>query len=87
MKYIEIGLGNTWIVRTETELPDGSEREQKGIIRPIIFHSIYLRIWLGNTVMIWDSKEGFKRTRKSRNAFKLILGMTSFVSESEKDRN
>ncbi|MEK3747390.1 DUF3977 family protein [Paenibacillus sp. FSL E2-8871] len=25
MKYIEFGLGNTWFIRTETELEDGSE--------------------------------------------------------------
>lgn len=35
MKYIEFGIGNTWIVRTETEFEDGTEYEQKGIIRPI----------------------------------------------------
>ncbi|MFD0711795.1 DUF3977 family protein [Paenibacillus sp. GCM10027626] len=83
MKYIEVGLGNTWIVRTETELADGSEIEQKGIIKPVIFHSIYLRIWLGKTVLIWDSKEGLKKMKKSRNAFKPIFGLTSYLSESE----
>ncbi|MCZ8517047.1 DUF3977 family protein [Paenibacillus filicis] len=29
MKYIEIGLGNTWIVRTESEFNDGSEIKRK----------------------------------------------------------
>lgn len=29
MKYIEFGLGNTWFIRTETELEDGSEFEEK----------------------------------------------------------
>ncbi|WP_373462608.1 DUF3977 family protein [Paenibacillus sp. V4I3] len=47
MKYIELGVGNTWILRTESEFDDGSEIEHKGIIKPIIFHSIYLRIWIG----------------------------------------
>ena len=32
MKFIEIGIGNTWLVRTETELEDGTEYEEKGII-------------------------------------------------------
>ncbi|MER2156206.1 MAG: DUF3977 family protein, partial [Solibacillus sp.] len=25
MKFIEFGIGNTWLIRTETELEDGSE--------------------------------------------------------------
>ena len=82
MKYIEVGLGNAWIVRTETEFDDGSEIEQKGIIKPIIFHSMYLRIWLGKSVFIWDSKQGFKRMTKRRHTFKFILGILSYLNES-----
>ncbi|OPH47769.1 hypothetical protein BC351_39760 [Paenibacillus ferrarius] len=81
MKYIEVGIGNTWIVRTETELEDGSEVEQKGIIKPIIFYSFYLRLWIGKTVFIWDSKQGFKKMSKPRKAFKLILGLTSYLPD------
>jgi hypothetical protein len=33
LKYIEFGLGNTWLIRTETELDDGTENEEKGIVR------------------------------------------------------
>ena len=33
MKFIEFGIGNTWLVRTETELEDGTEYEEKGIVR------------------------------------------------------
>ncbi|MEH7215922.1 DUF3977 family protein, partial [Bacillus toyonensis] len=29
MKYIEIGIGNRWFVRTETENTDGTEFEEK----------------------------------------------------------
>ncbi|MBA2937124.1 DUF3977 family protein [Paenibacillus sp. CGMCC 1.16610] len=83
MKYIEVGIGNTWIVRTETELADGSEVEQKGIIKPIIFYSIYLRLWIGKTVYIWDSKQGFKKMVKPRKAFKVILGLTSYLADNE----
>ncbi|WP_307557772.1 DUF3977 family protein [Paenibacillus sp. V4I7] len=83
MKYIEVGIGNMWIIRTETELSDGSEIEQKGIIKPIIFHSIYLRIWLGKTVFIVDSKQGFKRMTKPRRAIKLILGLVSWPNRNE----
>ncbi|WP_252503859.1 DUF3977 family protein [Sporosarcina sp. Marseille-Q4943] len=75
MKFIEFGIGNTWLVRTETELEDGTEYEEKGIVGPIKYHSIYLRIWICKTALIFDSKEGFKRSRKRRKAIKLILGI------------
>lgn len=83
MKYIEAGIGNTWIVRTETEFGDGSEIEQKGIIKPILFHSIYLRMWIGKTVFILDSKEGLIKRTKPRRAFKLLLGLASYLSDNE----
>ncbi|TYP74539.1 DUF3977 family protein [Paenibacillus methanolicus] len=86
MKYIEAGIGNTWIVRTETELEDGAEIEQKGVIMPIIYHSAYARIWIGKTVFIADTKEGFKKTRKSRRAFKCVVGIASYRSEAERER-
>ncbi|PES76591.1 hypothetical protein CN504_25885 [Bacillus anthracis] len=77
MKFIEIGIGNKWFLRTETELSDGSEFEEKGISYPIKFQSVYIRIWIRKTVLIIDSKEGIKKTKKKRNAFKIILGITS----------
>ncbi|MEK4760454.1 DUF3977 family protein [Viridibacillus sp. FSL E2-0187] len=77
MKFIEIGIGNTWIVRTETELEEGSEFEERGIKGPIIFESFYLRIWLFKTVVIMDSKEGLKKMKKKRNSLKLLLGIQS----------
>ncbi|WP_042202150.1 DUF3977 family protein [Paenibacillus camerounensis] len=79
MKYIEIGLGNRWLVRTETELADGSEYEQKGIVWPLKLHSVYIRCWAGHTVYVFDIRSGFKRTRKSRKAFKLIFGISSYL--------
>ena len=77
MKFIEFGLGNRWIIRTETELEDGSEFEEKGIRGPIKVQSLYMRIWFGKTVVIIDTKEGFKKQKKNRNEFKLILGIVS----------
>ncbi len=65
MKFIEIGIGNKWFLRTETELSDGSEFEEKGISYPIKFQSVYIRIWIRKTVLIIDSKEGIKKTKKS----------------------
>jgi hypothetical protein len=83
LKYIEFGIGNTWLIRTEFELEDGSEYEQKGIQLPILCHSVYLRIWVGKTVWIIDSKEGFLRKKKSRKAFKLIFGICSDIEKRE----
>lgn len=77
LKFVEFGIGNTWLLRTETELADGTEYEEKGIIGPIKYHSFYFRIWIGKTVFIIDSKEGFKRSKKTRKAIKLILGIAS----------
>lgn len=70
MKYIEFGIG-------ETELSDGTEYEEKGIAGPLKPQSVNLRVWMRKTIVILDSKEGCKRSKKTRNAFKIILGMKS----------
>jgi hypothetical protein len=77
MKFIEFGIGNTWLIRTEVELEDGSEYEERGIKGPIVFQSFNLRIWTGKTVLIFDLKEGFKKVKKKRNEFKVIFGIVS----------
>jgi len=77
LKFIEFGIGNTWLIRTETELEDGTEYEEKGIKGPISFYSLYLRIWIGKTVIIVDLKEGIKRQKKKRREFKVIFGIVS----------
>jgi hypothetical protein len=77
LKFIEFGVGNTWLVRTEFENEDGYEFEEKGVSGPVSFVSIYFRIWIGKTVFIIDSKEGFKWVRKSSRKLKLILGIVS----------
>lgn len=77
MKYIEFGIGNKWLLRTETELEDGSEYEEKGIKGPISFRSVYLRVWIGRRVFVLDSNDGLKLTRKGRNAVKVVIGMVS----------
>ncbi|MFF2017298.1 DUF3977 family protein [Paenibacillus sp. NPDC058177] len=79
LKYIEFGIGNKWLIRTETELSDGTEVEEKGIAGPIRFQSVYLRIWIRKTVLILDLKQGFKVSRKQRNAFKVIFGIVSKI--------
>jgi hypothetical protein len=77
LKFIEFGVGNTWLIRTETELEDGTEYEEKGIVGPIKLHSIYVRIWINKTVFILDSKEGIKVKKKKRKEYKFIFGISS----------
>lgn len=77
LKYIEFGIGNRWLVRTEIEHPDGTEAEVRGVVRPVKFRSLYVRIWLRKKVWIIDSQEGFKKTLKSDPRFKIILGIRS----------
>lgn len=77
MKFIEFGLGNKWILRTETELSDGTEFQERGIVGPIKLQSVYLRVWLGKTVIIIDSKEGYKKSKKNRKEIKIIIGVKS----------
>ncbi|UUZ97727.1 DUF3977 family protein [Paenibacillus sp. P25] len=72
-----MGFGNKWLIRTETELDDGTEFEEKGITGPIRFHSVYVRMWIGKTVLILDLQQGFKVRKKGRNALKFIFGITS----------
>lgn len=76
-KYIEMGIGNTWFVRTEFENENGTEYEVRGIAGPIKPRSVYLRLWIGRKVYILDLREGFKRQVKNRNVFKLIFGIAS----------
>lgn len=77
MKFIEFGFGNKWFVRTEIEESNGTEFEEKGIVLPIKLQSFYFRIWIGRSVFILDSKEGYKKTIKNRNDFKLLFGIRS----------
>ncbi|MBZ4222944.1 DUF3977 family protein [Bacillus wiedmannii] len=81
MKYIEIGIGNRGFVRTETENKDGTEFEERGIIKPIYFESLYVRIWFRKTCFIFYTKEGFKKVRKSRDEYKFIVGIVSRLKQ------
>lgn len=75
-KFVEIGFGNRWFVRTEMEHPDGTEDECRGIARPFAVESVYVRLWIGYKVFIWDSKEGMKRTTKGKKRLKCIIGFS-----------
>lgn len=76
-KYLEIGFGNTYVVRTEYEDALGHEWEVKGWVGPVRCRSVYCRLWLGTSVFILDSREGIKRQRKSNSRFKLVFGLVS----------
>ncbi|ESU33236.1 hypothetical protein G3A_07325 [Bacillus sp. 17376] len=76
-KYIEIGIGNTWLVRTEVECENGEEYEEKWIKGPVYFQSAYIRIWFWKSVIIFDSREGIKTMEKNCKKFKLIFGIVS----------
>lgn len=73
--FIEFGIGNTYIIRTEYEYPDGSEREKPGIDFNIDIKEIYIRIWIKKKVYILSSQNGFNTKLKDRNKFKLIFGV------------
>ncbi|WLR42337.1 DUF3977 family protein [Bacillus carboniphilus] len=77
MKYIEIGVGNKWFVRTEIEREDGTEYERKGVVGPIRFRSFYVRVWFGDKVIVFDSLEGIKRIKKERKGLKFLVGVVS----------
>lgn len=81
MKYIEFGIGNTWLVRTEFEDGNGNEYEVQGISGPLIPTSYYLRIWIGMTVFIFSTTDGFKLTKKDRRTFKVVFGIQSKQSK------
>ena len=76
-KYVEIGIGNTWLIRTEFETADGSEYEVPGVSWPIKAISRYIRIWFRRKVVIIDTRQGLKTQVKKRHAFKVILGLKS----------
>jgi len=75
-QFVEIGIGNMWWVRTEVENSDGTEYEVRGV-RPFSrVEGIYFRFWMGKTVWILSSNEGLKMTKKNRQAFKLVFGIS-----------
>ena len=75
--FSEVGIGNSNLISTEYELPDGSENRVPGFKVKNI-QELYIRVWVGYSVFILSTKEGFKITKKSRKRFKLILGFANY---------
>ena len=63
MKFIEFGIGNRWLVRTETELQDGTEFEQKGIVKPI---PGIQTLWTSCEKSVWLRKRAVALTKSSQ---------------------
>ena len=80
--YTEMGIGNPTFINTEIEHADGTETRQSGFVKFSKFESVYIRIWLGKRVYALGSKQGFNTKRKSRNAFKFLLGVSGIVSNT-----
>ena len=70
MKYVEFGFGNPTFISSELE-------DESRIASRVAGHvvSCYLRFWIGNLVLILDSKEGVKTTRKSAKKCKVLFGL------------
>ncbi|UTR07061.1 DUF3977 family protein [Alkalihalobacillus sp. LMS6] len=77
MKYLECGIGNRWLLRTEVEHKDGTEVEYRGWQGPIVCQSFYIRVWVGRAVYIIDLREGFKKQSKKQRRFKCVVGIVS----------
>ncbi len=75
MLYSEIGFGNGPLVSTEIERKGDEVRVNGWMVG--VFRSIYLRLWLGKTVIVIDSIDGLKVQKKSRNKIKFLFGIVS----------
>lgn len=73
MLYREWGFGNPTFISSELDL-GSHEVRVPGLLPMFRCVSWYVRVWIGRTVFIWDSVEGFKRCPKSTRRFKLVLG-------------
>jgi len=75
MIYAEIGIGNGSFLSTEVEVGQRERRVKGLIIRRLV--SVYLRVWIGKRVLILDTREGLKTSRKSKVGRKLVVGFVS----------
>ena len=72
--FTELGYGNSSLVSTEIELPDGRAYRQSSFVRMRV-EGVYLRVWVGTSGVILSSKNGLKFLRKARNEFKILVGI------------
>jgi hypothetical protein len=73
--FTEIGIGNDTFVSTEFEDENGERRVAK-FIKPANIKSYYLRLWVFKIVYILSTSDGFEMTKKDKNNFKLVFGIS-----------
>ena len=78
---LESGIGG--LFERKLKIKDGTEFEERGIIKPIYFESLYVRIWFRKTCFIFDTKEGFKKDKKRRVEYKFIVGIVSRLNKEK----
>ncbi len=61
----EIGIGNS-VCSTETENKDGTEFEERVFIKNLFIWIIIRTYGFGKLVLIFDTKEGFKKDKRER---------------------
>lgn len=86
MAFTEIGIGNPTVINTEIEYADGTETRQPGFVKFRKLKTVYLRLWLGQKVYVLSTNQGFSTKRKNHNAFKLLFGISGYITEAETGR-
>lgn len=85
MFFTEIGIGNDTFINTEIEFPTGEEVRHPGFY-PMRLTSLYVRVWIGQTVWILSTSNGLERKTKPRKAIKILLGLAG-KAEIPKDKS
>lgn len=70
--FTEIGYGNTSFISTEVEIGE-YEHRLRGFVRMKLV-AAYFRIWIGKTVVVLSTNNGFEVKNKSKRKFKVLLG-------------
>lgn len=72
--FAEVGIGNETFLSTEYEEGELEYRVPTFAV-PVTIQEFYIRIWVGEVVIVLSTKEGIKQRRKNRKAFKVLLGI------------
>ena len=73
--YAEAGIGNETFFSTEYEEGENEYRVPK-FEKPKHVFGYYIRIWILKTVYVLSTNDGFEITRKSKNRFKFLFGIS-----------
>lgn len=77
MKHVfaEIGFGNDTFLSTEIEEEENEYRVPRFIL-PKKIKGIYLRFWIGKTVYVLSTNNGWEIKKKSKNKLKILFGVS-----------